>query len=176
MATPHLEASPLRPRAFATLERSAALHTAALALLRYGVALVLLGFGALKFTGWEAEAIRPLVSHSPFMGWMYALLSVQGVSNVVGTLELAAALLIAARPLSARACAVGSLAAVVIFTTTLTFLFTTPGALAPSGPLFGFLVKDVGFLGAALLSAAEALGAAAREASLVTAHPAQAAR
>ena len=58
-----------------------------------------------------------------------------------------------------RASAVGSLAAVVIFVTTLSFLFTTPGALAPGSAAGGFLMKDVILLGAAIFTAGEALRA-----------------
>ena len=47
-----------------------------------------------------------------------------------------------------------------MFLVTLSFLFTTPGALAPTSMLGGFLVKDVMLLGAALLTGCEALLAA----------------
>jgi uncharacterized membrane protein YkgB len=46
------------------------------------------------------------------------------------------------------------------FVVTLSFLITTPGALSPTSPLGGFLLKDVILLGAALYPAAEALEAA----------------
>jgi reactive chlorine resistance protein C len=71
--------------------------------------------------------------------------------------------LIAVKPLAPRVSALGSLAAVGMFTTTLSFLITTPEAwqegrgepkLSPAGQ---FLVKDVVLLGAALLTAAESL-------------------
>jgi len=42
------------------------------------------------------------------------------------------------------------------------FLATTPGVFAPDHPFGGFLMKDVVLLGAALYTAAEALGAARR--------------
>jgi uncharacterized membrane protein YkgB len=54
---------------------------------RYGVVVVLLLIGVLKFTPGEAAAIQPLVEHSPLMSWMYNLLGVQGVSNVIGVIE-----------------------------------------------------------------------------------------
>ena len=59
----------------------ARLEAAGGAILRYGLAAILLYFGAFKFHPVEAEAIRPLVSESPLMGWMYAVLSVLGVST-----------------------------------------------------------------------------------------------
>ena len=134
-------------------------------LLRYGLVLTLGWIGAMKFTAYEAEGIKPLVETSPFMSWLYSFLSVQATSNLIGAAELVAAVLIALRPLSSRACAVGSVLAIGTFLTTLTFLFTLPGwepslggfpALSGSG---GFLLKDLILLGAALWSLAEALAA-----------------
>ena len=51
-----------------------------LRVLRYGLALVIGWIGLMKFTGYEAKGIQPLVAHSPFMGWMYHLLSVRQFS------------------------------------------------------------------------------------------------
>jgi len=133
-------------------------------LLRYGLVLVVGWIGAMKFTAYEAEGIKPLIVSSPFMSWMYGVVSVQAVSNLIGVVEIAIALLIALRPLSARACAVGSALAIPMFLTTLTFLFTLPGweptlggfpTLSGSG---GFLLKDLLLLGAALWSLGESLG------------------
>jgi uncharacterized membrane protein YkgB len=43
---------------------------------RYGLVVVLLLIGFLKFTAAEATGIQPLVAHSPLMSWMYTVLSV----------------------------------------------------------------------------------------------------
>ena len=133
---------------------------------RYGLVLVLLLIGFLKFTPGEAAGIQPLVAHSPLMSWMYSLLSVQGVSNLIGGIEIAIAVLIALRPFSPKASLVGSLGAIVTFVLTVTFLFSTPGAaqLNYGFPILGeagqFLIKDIVLLGASFWTAAEALGAA----------------
>ena len=132
---------------------------------RYGLVVVLLLIGVLKFTPGEAAGIQPLVAHSPLMSWMYSLLSVQG-ANLIGAIEIAIALLIALRPLSPKASFVGSLGAIVTFLLTLSFLFSTPGAaqLNYAFPILGeagqFLIKDIVLLGASFWTAAEALGAA----------------
>jgi uncharacterized membrane protein YkgB len=144
----------------APADRVATIEKAGTAILRYGVAFLLLAIGALKFAEFEAKAIQPLVSNSPLMGWLYSVLSVQGVSNLIGTTEIATALLICTRRFAPAVSAVGSGIAVGIFTTTLSFLFTTPGGLSPMGPAFGFLVKDVVLLGASVYTAGEALRAA----------------
>ena len=101
-------------------------------LARYGLVLVVGWIGLMKFTGYEAEGIRPFVANSPLMSWVYGLMSVQGFSAVLGVVEVAIALLIAARPLSPRAAVVGGALAVGMFLTTLSFLITTPGVWEPS--------------------------------------------
>jgi len=144
------------------------LETAGVSISRYGLVVVLLLIGALKFTAGEAAGIQPLVAHSPLMSWMYGLLSVQGVSNVIGAIEIAIAALIALRPLSPKASLVGSLGAVVTFLLTVSFLLSKPGAaqLRYGFPVLGdagqFLIKDLVLLGASFWTAAEAYGAAQR--------------
>src|SRR5262249_36772860 len=68
---------------------------------RYGLVLVLLWIGGMKFTAYEAAGISGFVANSPLMSWAYSLFSVQGFSAVLGATEIGIALLIASRPLSA---------------------------------------------------------------------------
>ena len=123
--------------------------------LRYSLVFFLLFFGALKWTAAEAQGIQPMVSHSPFLFWLYPAFSVQHGSEVIGIVELVIGVLIAIRRWAPRASAAGSLAASAMFLVTLSFLFTTPdvGASAP------FLLKDLTLLGAALWTAGEAVAA-----------------
>src|SRR5258708_7890651 len=90
--------------------------------LRYGLVLVLGWIGAMKFTGYEAGGIQPLVANSPLMGWMYRIFSVQTFSNLLGVTEIAIAGMIALRSVSAQISAIGSGLAVLMFLTTLSFL------------------------------------------------------
>src|ERR687895_1184987 len=96
-------------------------------LIRYGLVLVIGWIGAMKFTSYEANGIQPLVANSPIMGWLYGFLSVQGFSNLLGVVEIAIAVMIGMRWLSPRVSAIGSVLAIVMFLTTLSFLFSTPG-------------------------------------------------
>jgi reactive chlorine resistance protein C len=127
--------------------------------LRYGLVFLLVAVGSTKFFDFEAKAIQPLVGQSVFLSWMYRVLTVQEVSNVFGLIEITTGILIALRRIAPKASAVGSLAAIVIFVTTLSFLFTTPGALAPGSGVGGFLMKDIILLGAAIYTAGEGLRA-----------------
>jgi uncharacterized membrane protein YkgB len=133
-------------------------------LARYGLVIVVGWIGFMKFTGYEAEGIRPFVGNSALLSWVYGLMSVQGFSALLGVVEVAIAVLIAARPFSPRASALGSALAVGMFLTTLSFLVTTPGVweLSLGGfPALSvlpgqFLVKDLALLGIALWSLGEA--------------------
>ena len=131
---------------------------------RYGLVLVLLWIGGMKFTAYEAEGIRPLVANSPLMGWVYQVMSVGGFSAMLGAVEIVVGLLIALRPVWPLGSAAGSGLAIGMFLTTLTFLITTPGWEPSLGgfPALSampgqFLLKDVVLLGAALWTLGEAL-------------------
>ena len=133
------------------------------AIMRYGLVLVILWFGVFKFTPSEAQAIQPLLANSPFLSWLYHVTDVRGASRVIGVAEIVIAILIAVRPFSPRAAAIGSIGAVAMFLTTLSFLATTPGMWAtvdglvvPSGA-GGFIIKDLFLLGGALWSTGESL-------------------
>jgi uncharacterized membrane protein YkgB len=146
------------------LTHATRLETLAAKVLRFGLVTLLLLFGAMKFTALEAEAIQPLVEHSPFISWVYALFGARAGSGVIGVIELSAALLICMRRWQPLLAAVGSLLAVGTFLVTVSFLVTTPGIWEPTNPFGGFILKDIVLLGAALWSSAEALRAAAQSA------------
>jgi len=143
---------------------------------RYGLVIVLLWIGGMKFTAYEAEAIKPLVANSPLMGSVYRVMSVGGFSSLLGVVEIAIGVLIALRPVWPMGSAVGSGLAAGMFLTTLSFLVTTPGWEPSLGgfPALSampgqFLLKDVVLLGVALSSAGEALEAVRRRGALVAA-------
>jgi len=132
--------------------------------IRYGLVLVILWIGAMKFTAYEANGIQPLVANSPLMGWMYGFLSVQAFSNLLGTVEIAIAVMIGLRWLSPKVSAIGSMLAMLMFLTTMSFLFSTPGWEVSLGgfPALSvvpgqFLLKDIVLFGAAVWSLGEAL-------------------
>ena len=124
----------------------------------YGLALTIGWIGLLKFTAPEAEGIAPFVANSPFLSWAYGLVSHQVLSNVLGSVELIVATLIALRPVNPKLSAIGGFLATGMFLTTLSFVLSTPGAI--SGVIFGvvpalsvpgqFLLKDIVLLGVAL--------------------------
>jgi uncharacterized membrane protein YkgB len=134
-----------------------------MAAIRYGLALNLMVIGRLKFEEFEVENIRPLINGSPLFSRLATMLGERNLARIIGSTEIVIGAMIAAKPVSPRLSALGSAAGVGMFATTLSFLATTPEAweerrkdprLSPAGQ---FLVKDVVFLGASLLTAGDAI-------------------
>ena len=135
--------------------------------IRYGLVIILVFVGALKFTAYEAEGIQGLVANSPLMSWAYSLFSVRTFASLLGIVEITFGVLIATRPFAPKLSAIGSLGSIFMFLVTLSFLLTTPGVWQPGygfpfpSPMPGqFLAKDLLLLGAAIWTAGEALRAA----------------
>ena len=132
--------------------------------LRYSVVIVLAWIGAMKFTAYEAGAIEGLVASSPLLSWLYGVLSVQGVSNLVGSVELLIAGALVLGTWNRFADIAGSLGAVATFAVTTTFLFSAPGWEASLGgfPALSvvpgqFLLKDIVLLAVAVSLLGKAL-------------------
>src|ERR1700754_1978617 len=159
-------------RNWSTIDGSSAVSTIddiASVLGRYGLVVVIGWIGALKFENFEAHQIQPLVANSPFMGWLYHIFPVYTFSALLGVFEVAAAVLLAIKPLAPRLSIVGSLIAILLFIATISFLFTTPGVGEPAGGGFpaisltgAFLLKDVPLLGLSFWTLADAMRAAGR--------------
>lgn len=145
-------------------------------IIRYGLVVILLWVGALKFTAYEAEGIQGLVANSPLMSWMYSVMSVRTAAALIGIIEIILGVLIATRPFAPKVSAIGSLGAIFMFLITLSFALSTPGVWQPGygfpfpSPMPGqFLAKDLMLLGAAVWTAGEALRAARMGASRLSA-------
>lgn len=135
-----------------------------------GVVLPLLLIGILKFTAIEVEALKPLIGGTPWLAWMYPAFGEAGASYLLGTVEIATALLLLASPWSARAAVAGGAVAALTFLTTLSTMLALPVWEAASGgfPFLNgagsFLLKDVALLGVSMAVAGNGLArlAAAR--------------
>lgn len=150
-------------------DTAAQLMGAGAAVMRYGLAAVFLWIGLLKFTAYEAKNIEPMVANSPIWSWAYQSMGLQGVSNLIGVIEITIGVLIATRAFWPKASAIGSFGAAITFLITLSFMLTTPGVWEPGygfpfpSALPGqFLAKDLVLLGVSIWTAGEALLAAAR--------------
>lgn len=133
------------------------------------LAIIYAWFGGMKFTDYEAQGLVPLVENSPLVSWFYTLLSVRSFSNVLGVLELGIGLLIALRLVSPFFSAAGGLLSAGLFTTTVSFMITTPGVIVPElgAPAISvapgqFLLKDIGLLAASFWVFVDSLKALVR--------------
>ncbi|MEO8861783.1 MAG: DUF417 family protein [Ginsengibacter sp.] len=147
-------------------ERGLRLENLGIKIIRYGLAIVLIWIGILKFTSYEAEGIKPLVENSPLLSWTYGLFGVEGFSKVLGIIEIALGVLICCRPFSPKISAIGSIGGIITFIVTITFLLSTPGIIQQGysfpfiSPMPGqFIIKDFVLLGASVWTAGEALNA-----------------
>ncbi len=129
-------------------------------LARYGLVLVLAWIGVGHIV--SPTAIQSLIAHSPLLSWLYDIFNTHTLGYALGSTEILAAILIALRPLWSPVSAVGSAFGVLLFCSTISFLFTTPGVTS-GGPVLSmlgeFLLKDVVLLGVSLWTLADSIGA-----------------
>jgi len=135
----------------------------------FALALIYFWFGGMKFTHYEAVGLLPLVSNSPFLGWIYNIFSVDTFSSLLGVVEVSIGTLIAGRLLSPKFSLIRGALSAGLFFTTLTFMFSTPGVIEPG---LGFpaisvapgqcLLKDIGLLAASIFVAGHSLMALER--------------
>jgi len=94
-----------------------------------GMIVMLLWAGSFKLTALGAEAITPLVAHSPLISWHFRVFGPRIGSDIIGLTEIAAALLFIAGFFKAKAGIVGGLITTLMFFITSTMVITTPGAI-----------------------------------------------
>jgi uncharacterized membrane protein YkgB len=135
----------------------------------FALAVIYFWFGGMKFTHYEAVGLVPLVSNSPFLGWVYDIFSVDTFSSLLGVLEVSIGALIAGRLLSPKLSLIGGALSAGLFFTTLSFMFSTPGVIEPGlgFPAISvvpgqFLLKDIGLLAASIFVAGHSLMALER--------------
>ncbi len=128
-----------------------------------GVLLPLILIGALKFTEIEINALKPLISNTPWLSFLYTLFGAAGTSHLLGTVELATAALLVGSIWSPRAAIIGGALATGTFVVTVSTMFALPIWEAGSGgapwlnALGMFLIKDVALLGISLAVMSEGL-------------------
>ncbi len=115
-----------------------------LALLRWALVIIFLWFGAMKFTAYEAHGIAPLMMNSPIVSWIPAMFGVQGASDVIGIIELSAALALMIGAFNAFFSALGAAMSTLTYLITLSFFLSTPGVAAPMAGGFPAISADIG--------------------------------
>ncbi len=116
----------------------------------FGAALILLWIGIFKFTPTEAAAIKPLVENHFLTFFVYKIMSVQAVSNLIGAIEIIIALLLIFSAKFAVLKKYAGIGMIMTFLVTLSYLFTTPGMwkIVDGIPVTDFFIlKDLMLLG-----------------------------
>jgi uncharacterized membrane protein YkgB len=114
-----------------------------------GTVIILIWVGLFKFTTAEANAIKGLVENHFAMGWMYKVLSVQAVSNIIGVFEVVTGIGLILSFFNKKIGMYAALASGIIFVTTLSFLITTPEVfkMVEGFPVTDFFIlKDIPYL------------------------------
>ena len=71
------------------MERSKEIYyNVGIGILRYGLVGLLLLWGSFKFFAFEANAIQPLVEHSPLLGWLLPVFGLRATSDISETSTL----------------------------------------------------------------------------------------
>jgi uncharacterized membrane protein YkgB len=113
--------------------------------------------GVLKFTQVEVDALKPLISGTPWLAWLYPVFGEAGASYLLGTVEIVTAALFVASPWSARAGVAAGALGSLTFATTCSTMLALPIWKAASGGFpwlnatGSFLIKDVALLGLSLV-------------------------
>ena len=181
----------------AILWKASKLDRLGMGMLRAALVLVLIWIGGLKFVDYEADSIVPLVANSPVMSFLYhrpaeyrTHMNKEGelnpqhrawhrengtysFSHGLGVVIVCIGLLIALYPIHPELSALGSCLLILMSSTTLSFLITTPEAWVPAlgDANHGFpylsgagrlIVKDCIMLAAAVVTLADAAKTALR--------------
>lgn len=122
-----------------------------------GVVLPLALIGILKFTAVEIEALKPVISGTPWLSWLYSVFGEPGASMFLGVVELMTAALLVVSPWAPRAGFAGGALGALTFVVTVSTMLALPIWEATSGgfpflnALGSFLIKDVALLGVSIV-------------------------
>jgi len=104
-------------------------HEVSFRVISIGMIVMLLWAGSFKMTALGAEAITPLVTHSPLVSWHFKVFGPRIGSGIIGLTEITAALLLIVGYFRATAGILGGMITTLMFFITSTMLITTPGAI-----------------------------------------------
>jgi uncharacterized membrane protein YkgB len=99
-----------------------------LGILRWVMVVIFISFGIQKFTPQSAQGIALYISNSPLVSWL-TIFGIRGEADLLGTIELTTAAVLAAGAFIPILSAVGSLMGIGTFAITWSFFFSTPGVV-----------------------------------------------
>ncbi|TAJ15136.1 DUF417 family protein [Marinilabiliaceae bacterium JC017] len=132
-------------------------------LLRYGLAIVLIWSGLLKFKDAEANYLRDVVANSSLFSWILKYITIYAFAQILAYLQIIAGVLIALKPVAKKLSFWGGIIAVLFMLISVSMLFTSSyvwqsGYGFPELSKFGqSILKDTILLGAAAWCAGDSL-------------------
>ena len=125
--------------------------------IRSSMVIIFLFFGYSKWFNYEAQALVPLISHGPFIFWLYPVFGIRGAGRFLGISEWLVGALLFSGFWNKKLGAFGALGACVVFISTISIIPFLPDAWAKSAGGFpamtdmvAFLMKDIGLLALSL--------------------------
>ncbi len=131
------------------------LKTVGTFILRYGLGMVIIWLGFLKFKNSEAEYTHQLISNG-YMSWILKYLTPYALNQIVAYLQILVGFFIMVKPISKSLSFWGGIVAVVMFIFSISLLFTTKIVW-----LSGYGFPELSKVGQAVLKDFILLGAAA---------------
>lgn len=125
-------------------------------IFRYGLALVFIWLGWLKFKNSEADYLQDILKNSYLFSWMLKYLTAYTFSLIVAYLQLIIGILLLLKPVAKKLSFIGSILATIVLVLSVSTLFTSDYVWQAG---YGFpelskvgqsMLKDLILLGAAL--------------------------
>jgi uncharacterized membrane protein YkgB len=115
-------------------------------LIRASMVIIFLFFGYSKWFDYEAQGLIPLISHGPFIFWLYPVFGIRGAGRFLGTSEWLFCGLLFAGFWNKKLGILGALGACFAFISTISIIPFLPDAWAKSAGGFTAMTDMVAFL------------------------------
>lgn len=132
-------------------------------LFRYGLGVVLIWLGIMKFRNAEALHIQQAMAHTFLFKWMLKYITIYAFSQIIAWIQIIAGVFLMLKPVSKKIATWGSILALIIYLAGI-FVFLTSGIVWEAG--YGFpelsrsghaLLKDFILFGAAIWCLSDSL-------------------
>ena len=114
--------------------------------LRASMVIIFLFFGYSKQFNYEAQALIPLISHGPFIFWLYPVFGIRGAGRFLGISEWTFGALLLSGFWNKKLGVLGAIGSCFVFISTLSIIPFLPDAWAKSAGGFPAMTDQVAFL------------------------------
>lgn len=115
-------------------------------LIRATMVIIFLFFGYSKMFNYEAQALIPLISHGPFIFWLYPVFGIRGAGRFLGISEWTFGTLLFLGFWNKKLGVLGAIGSCFVFISTLSIIPFLPNAWAKVAGGFPAMTDQVAFL------------------------------